>query len=79
MFLFSADGSKKRPLFLYYRKLHQIKFAVLHCLNTNRTWIGKQLPAGVARFFCTVDLLYIKIPIFATYISDYFQIFLSFV
>ena len=33
--------------------------AVLHCLNVSKVWIGKQLPAGVARFLkseeCMVD------------------------
>ena len=36
--------------FLYHRK-RKIDLAVLHCLDTSKTWIGKQLPAGVARFF----------------------------
>ena len=29
--------------------------AVLHCLDTNKTWIGKQLRVGVARFFVFVN------------------------
>jgi hypothetical protein len=53
---FEAFSNKKRKnaaftaFFLYYRKLRKINLAVLHCLNTSETWIGKQSPAGVARF-----------------------------
>ena len=31
-----------------YEKLLKFDFAVLHCLDASKTWIGKQLPAGVA-------------------------------
>jgi len=37
-------------IFLFHRKLRKMDLAVLHCLDTSKTWIGKQLPAGVARF-----------------------------
>ncbi len=36
--------------FLKYRILFKIKLAVLHCLNTSKARIDKQLPAGVAHF-----------------------------
>jgi hypothetical protein len=36
---------------LTYRKLRKIDLAVSHCFDTNEAWIGKQPPAGVARFF----------------------------
>ena len=32
-------------------EIAQIDIAVLHCFNISKTWIGKQLPLGVARFF----------------------------
>ena len=32
-------------------EIAQIDLAVLRCLDTSKTWIGKQLPAGVNRFF----------------------------
>ena len=35
-----------RANFLYYRKLRGIDLAVLHCLNTRKTAIGEQPPAG---------------------------------
>jgi hypothetical protein len=37
--------------FSCHRKLRKTDLAVLRCLNTSKTWIGEQLPAGVARFF----------------------------
>ena len=42
--------------FLCYRKLRKPDHAVLRYLDISKTWIGKQPPAGIARFLYFVDI-----------------------
>jgi hypothetical protein len=44
-----------------HRKLRKINLAVLHCLNKNKTRIGKQLPVGVAQFLQKTAVVFSKI------------------
>ena len=55
-----TDIPRKRDIFLCYGKLRKIDLAVLHCLNANETWIGKQHPVGVAHFFMLWEIAQIR-------------------
>jgi len=45
-----AHRLRSNPAFLHYRQLLKMDLAVLHCLITRKSAIGKQLRVGVAHF-----------------------------